>query len=171
MRWTIETRAAAGCRRDSVQRASSVFGEQSAAPLAARLVPVAVDSDLVACSRDLADELRVHCRLLAADEEQRGRPGTVERLEHGRRALRMWAVVEAEQDAAAAREPRRDPERARRLRQDGCCRRRPLRDEGAARRERQRAPYGQDGCRAEASRCTDEIASPALSSRRIDASS
>ena len=128
-------------------------------------MPVAVDGDLVAGSCDLVDELRVLCCLLAGDEEQSGRAGTVERLEHGRRALRVWAVVEAEQDAAAARERRRDPKGVCRFRKEGCCRGRPLRDEGATGRERQRAPSGQDEFRGEVSRCTEEIASPARSTR------
>ena len=73
-----------------------VVSEQLAAPLAARLVPIAVDAEPVACGRDLAHELREPESLFAADEEHRRDVGAVELSKDGRRALRVRAVVEAE---------------------------------------------------------------------------
>ncbi len=75
------------------------------------------------CGSDLADELWVAHRSLAADEEHRRRAGAVERREHGRRAVRVRAVVEAQQDTANAGQREGDPERPSGPREDGRDRR------------------------------------------------
>src|SRR5207247_1543721 len=133
---------------------------EPAARLSAALVPVAVQGELVAGGCDLADELRVPRRLLAADEEDGGRANAFELREHGRRSLRVWAVVEAEQHPASARKPDRDPERPSHPWEDACRRRCPLQDKGATCGERERAGHGQYESRPEASRCTEETARP-----------
>ena len=83
----------------------------------------------------------------------------------------MRAVVKAEQDARGARERGRYPERTRHLGKDGRGGRRPMRDDRAAGCERDRAACVHRGRCSEASRCTEETASPMRSSRRTDLSS
>ena len=77
MRGAIEAWHGARRHRHRVERPSCVVGEHPAGPLAARLVPVPVECELVSCRHDFADELRVSQRLFAGDEEHRGRAGDV----------------------------------------------------------------------------------------------
>ena len=166
--WPIETRRQACSDGDCIDRPARVVGEQPAAPLAACLVAVAMEPDLMACSRDLADERRVARGLLAADEERRAHVKPSEFDEHSRRPQRVRTVVEGERHASLASERRPDTEHRCHPWEEGCRRRRPLHNGAAACGDRER-PLGQAECRSEPRRRTDETARVARFRPRIEA--
>ena len=119
---------------------------------------------------DFTHELGIALDLPADHKEDRGSAGASERREHGRGALPMRAVVEAEQNTALARDCPRDREgggQARNVRRQ--CRG-PLHDRRASGGKRKTSPDRQDDARVDASRWIDETASPARSRERTAAS-
>src|SRR5206468_12012678 len=75
--------------------------------------------DLMPGGCDLRRERRKPLDLLPDEEEGRGRVRARERLEHGRRSLRVRAVVEGDRDAIVVRQPELEAESARKGRDDG----------------------------------------------------
>ena len=73
-------------------------------------VPVAVQRDHVAGRGDLGGQGGISLDLLSDQEEGRLSARVPERLEHGRRALRMRAVVEGDRDPAPIGVAPRHPE-------------------------------------------------------------
>ncbi len=85
---------------DDAQRADDVVARGAGRAAQQQPVPVAVDADRVPRGDDLPGQRGPALDLLADEEERRAGAGGGERVEHGRRALRMRAVVERQPHAA-----------------------------------------------------------------------
>lgn len=170
VRWPVQERYRPRCGADGVERALGVVEEEGAGPVAAGLMAVTVQPDLVAGRDNLANNLRPTLHLLAADEEDRVRSGTLELGENGRCALGVGTVVEGKKYARPIGIPGRDPESPGGGGDNGRDGRRPVGGNGTTDRQRNEAPHRQAD-RGAVSSCTEEILGPERASCCHDRSS
>ncbi len=114
----MQARAAAGGRDERRRAAFEVVGDRPGPQSQMRAVSLAVQCDLVAGRRDLRGEGGAALDLLSDEKERRARASGVERLEHGRGAFGVGAVVEGERDRSRAGDRGAQAERATRRRGD-----------------------------------------------------